>query len=334
MHFDRLKRREFITLLGGAAATWPRAVRAQQRALPVVGWLHRETLTPSRESFVAVMKRGMAEIGYDEGRNVAIIYRWAEGQTDRLPTLAMELVRSNVAVIIAAGNTPTVLAAKSATQTIPIAFLVGTDPVESGLVGSLNRPGGNATGVSLVDVELISKRIELLHQLIPAATSIALFVNPKNPITTRAETREARAAAQALGLRLLVLEASNSDDIGVAFTTLVQRQASALLVSSETFFFTVQDQIIDLAMRHKIPVGVSFPDWVRKGGLIGYGPNLSDAFRELGVFAGRLLKGERPADLPVQRSVKIDLLINLKTAKALGIEVPPTLLARAGEVIE
>ena len=216
-----MRRREFITLLGGAAAAWPLAARAQQSAMPVIGFLHRETLTPAREVFIAAMKRGLAEVGYAEGRNVAIEYRWAEGQTDRLPTLATDLVRRNVAVIVAAGNTPTVLAAKSATQTIPIAFLVGTDPVQSGLVESLNRPGGNATGVSVIDVEVIAKRIGLLHQLVPTASSIALFVNPKNTITTRAETREARVAAQALGLRLLVLEASSSDDIVVAFTALV-----------------------------------------------------------------------------------------------------------------
>jgi putative ABC transport system substrate-binding protein len=327
-------RRHFITLLGGAAAALPLVARAQQSVRPVVGFLHREYPTPAREVFIAAMKRGLAEVGYVEGRNVAIEYRWAEGQTDRLPTLATELVRRNVAVIVAAGNTPTVLAAKSATQTIPIAFLVGTDPVESGLVESLNRPGGNATGVSVIDVEVIAKRIELLNQLIPAATLIALFVNPKNPITTRAETREARTAAQALGLRLLVLEASSSDDIRVAFAALVQQHASAILLSSEIFFFTVQDQLIDLAMRNKIPISIPQPEGVRKGALIGYGANTNDAFRELGIFAGRLLKGERPADLPIQRSVKIDLLINLKTAKALGLTVPPTLLARADEVIE
>src|SRR5262245_8668386 len=328
-----MKRREFITLLGGAAAARPMAIRAQPAVMPVIGFLHRETLTPGREVFIAAMKRGLAEVGYVEGRNVAIEYRWAEGQTDRLSTLATDLVRRNVAVIVTT-NTQGVLAAKSATQTIPIAFLVGTDPVESGLVESLNRPGGNATGVSLIDVEVTAKRIELLHQLIPTATSIALFVNPKNPITTRAETREARLAAKALGLRLLVLEAASSDDITVAFTALVRQQASAVLVSSEALFFTVQDELIDLAMRHKVPISIPQPEGVRKGALFGYGANTKDAFRELGVFAGRLLKGERPADLPVQRSVKIDLLINLKTAKTLGLEVPPSLLARADEVIE
>jgi putative tryptophan/tyrosine transport system substrate-binding protein len=329
-----MKRREFIGLLGGAAAAWPVEARAQQEAMPVIGYLHRETLTPSREVLIAAMKRGVAEVGYFEGRNVAMEYRWAEGRTDRLPALATDLVRRNVAVIVAVGNTPTALAAKSATQTIPIAFLVGTDPVESGLVESLNRPGGNATGVSIIDVEVIAKRIELLQQLLPAATSIALFVNPKNPITTRAETREAQVAAQALGLRLLVSEASSANEIGVAFDTLVRQQASAILVSSEIFFFTVQDQLIDLAMRHKVPISIPQPEGVRKGALIGYGANTNDAHRTLGVFAGRLLKGERAADMPVQRSVKINLLINLKTARALGIDVPPTLLARADEVIE
>jgi len=260
------------------------------------------------------MKRGLAEVGYVDGRNVAIEYRWAEGRIDRLPNLAMDLVRRNVAVIIAVSNTPTALAAKSATQTIPIAFLVGTDPVESGLVESLNRPGGNATGVSIVDVELVAKRIELLQQLLPGATSIALFVNPKNPITTRAETREAHAAAQALGVRLSVLEASTSDDIVAAFAAIVREQVSALLVSSEIFFVTAHDQLVDLAMRHKIPISIPQPEGVRKGALIGYAANTNDAFRELGIFVGRLLKGEKPADLPVQRSVKIDLVINLKTA--------------------
>ena len=329
-----VRRREFITLLGGAAAAWPLAGRAQQPAVPVIGFLHRETPTPSREVFIAAMKRGLAEIGYVEGRNVAIEYRWAEGQTDRLPALAAELVRRKVAVIVAPANTPTALTAKLATQTIPIVFLVGTDPVEFGLVESLNRPGGNITGVSIIDIEVIAKRIQLLSQLIPTATSIAFLVNPKNPITTRAETREVRVATHALGLGLLVLDASNPDDIAVAVPTLVQQQVGALLVSNEAFFITVQDQLIDLATRHKIPISISQREAVRKGALIGYGPDPIDAWRELGVYAGRLLKGERPADLPVQRSVKLDLGINLKTAKALGIEVPPALLARADEVFE
>jgi putative ABC transport system substrate-binding protein len=329
-----IRRREFIFTLGGAAAAWPLAARAQQPAVPVIGFLHRETPTPSREVFIAAMKRGLAEIGYVEGRNVAIEYRWAEGQTDRLPALAAELVRRKVAVIVAPANTPTALAAKLATQTIPIVFLVGTDPVESGLVESLNRPGGNITGVSIIDIEVIAKRIQLLSQLIPTATSIALLVNPKNPITTQAETREVRVATHALGLRLLVLDASNPDDIAFTVPTLVQQQVGALLVSNEAFFITVQDQLIDLATRHKIPISISQREAVRKGALIGYGPDPIDAWREVGVYAGRLLKGERPADLPVQRSVKLDLVINLKTAKALGIEVPPALLARADEVFE
>ena len=328
-----MKRREFITLLGGAVA-WPLVAHAQQAAMPVIGYLSRETRTPGREVFIAAMKRGLAEIGYVEGRNVAIEYRWAEGQTDRLPALAADLVDRKVAVIVAAANTPTALAAKLATQTIPIVFLVGTDPVESGLVESLNRPGGNITGVSVIDIEVIAKRIQLLHQLIPTATSIALLVNPKNPITARAETREAQVATHALGLRLLVLDASNANDIAVAIATLVQQRASALLVSNETFFFTVQDQLIDLATRHKIPISIPQRGAVRKGALVGYGPDPIDAWRELGVYAGRLLKGERPADLPVQRSVKLELVINLKTAKMLGLDVPDRLLIAADEVIE
>jgi ABC-type uncharacterized transport system substrate-binding protein len=328
-----MRRREFITMLGGAVA-WPLAARAQQPAMPVIGFLHRETPIPSREVLIAAMNRGLAEIGYVEGRNLAIEYRWAEGQTDRLPALAADLVRRKVAVIVAPGNTPTALAAKLATQTIPIVFLVGTDPVESGLVESLNRPGGNITGVSVIDIEVIAKRIQLLRELIPTATSIALLVNPKNPITTQAETREAQVAAYALGLRLLVLNASNRDDIAVAFATLVHQRAGSLLVSNEVLFFTVQDQLIELATRHKIPISIPQRAAVSKGALIGYGPDPIDAWRELGIYAGRLLKGERPADLPVQRSVKLDLVINLKTARALGLTVPPTLLSTADEVIE
>jgi putative ABC transport system substrate-binding protein len=328
-----VRRREFITLIGSTAATWPLAARAQP-AMPVIGFLHRETRIPWREVLIAAMKRGLAETGYVEGRNVTIEFRWAEGRTDRLPALAADLVRRKVAVIVAAGNTPTALAAKSATQTIPITFLVGTDPVESGLVESLNRPGGNITGVSVIDVEVVAKRIQLLHELIPTATAIALLVNPKNPITAQAETREAHVATHALGLRLLVLDASNPDDIVVAIATFVRQQASALLVSSDILFFTVQDQLIDLATRHKIPLSIATREAVRKGAVISYGPDLNSAWRELGIYAGRLLKGERPTDLPVQRSVKLDLAINLKTAKALGLEVPATILARADEVIE
>ena len=283
------------------------------------------------------MKRGLTEVGYVEGRNVSIEYRWAEGQTDRLPTLATDLVRRNVAVIVAAANTPTALAAKSATPTIPIVFLVGTDPVKSGLVENLNRPGGNVTGVSIIDVEVIAKRIQLLHELIPTATSIAILVNPKNPITFRAETREARLAARSLGLNLLVLEASDPADVPIAVATFVQQQASALLVSNDIFFFTVQDQLLDLAARHRI--ALSIPPFevsaVRKGALLGYTPDVAWLLgaKSASMLAG-YLRAKNLADLPVQRSVKIDLLINLKTAKALGIAVPPTLLARADEVIE
>ena len=328
-----VRRRQAIALLGGAAAAWPLAARAQQAAMPVIGFLHRETPSPWWEALIGDMKRGLAEIGYVESRNVAIEYRWAEGQTDRLPALAADLVRRKVAVIVAPTNTPTALAAKLATQTIPIVFSVGTDPVESGLVESLNRPGGNVTGISIIDIEVVAKRVQLLHQLVPTATSIALLVNPKNTITTQAETREAQVAADALGLRLLVLNASNLDDIAIAFAELLQQQANALLVSHEVFFSTVHDQLIELATRHKIPIS-THRSAIAKGALVAYGPDPRDVWRQIGIYAGRLLKGERPADLPVQRSVKLDLIINLKTAKALGLEVPPTLLARADEVIE
>ena len=327
-------RREFVALLGGAAAAWPLAAQAQQAAIPVIGFLHSETPAPWWEGLIAIMKRSLAEMGYVEGRNFVIEYRWAEGQTDRLPALAADLVRRNVAVIVAPANTPTAFAAKLATRTIPIVFSVGTDPVESGLVESLNRPGGNLTGVSISDIEVLAKRIQLLHQLVPTATSIALLVNPKNPVTAQAETREAHVAANALGLRMLVLNASNLDDITVAFAKLLEQQAGALVVSDEVFFSgMVHDQLIELAMRHKIPMS-SHSSGVAKGALIAYGHDPRDIWRHIGIYAGRLLKGERPADLPVQRSVKLDLIINLKTAKALGIEVPPTLLARADEVID
>jgi ABC-type uncharacterized transport system substrate-binding protein len=329
-----MRRREFVSLLGGAAAAWPLAARAQQGAMPVIGFLHRESLTPTRENYIAAMRRGLAEHGYIEGSNLAIEYRWAEGKTDRLADLAADLVRRNVNVIVTPANTPAALAAKSATQTIPIVFFVGTDPVESGLVQSLNRPGENITGVSLIDVEVVAKRIQLLHELMPTATSFALLVNPKNPITSRAETREAQLAANALGLHLLVLEAGISGDIPDTIAAFVRQQASALLVSNDILFSTVQDQLIDLAMRHKIVLSIPEVLAVRKGALLAYAPDVMAAWREVGVYAGRILKGEKPSDLPVQRSVKVSLIINLKTAKALGLQVPPSLLARADEVIE
>ena len=329
-----MRRRKFIALLGGAAAAWPLVARAQQGAMPVIGFLHRESLTPTRENYIAAMRRGLAERGYIEGRNLAIEYRWAEGKTDRLADLAADLVRRNVNVIVTPANTPAALAAKSATQTIPIVFFVGTDPVESGLVQSLNRPGENITGVSLIDVEVVAKRIQLLHELIPTARSLAFLVNPKNPITARAETREAQLAANAFGLHLFVLEASISGDIPDAIAAFVQQQASALLVSNDIFFSNVQDQLIDLAMRHKIVLSIPEVLAVRKGALLAYAPDVMGAWHEVGVYTGRILKGEKPADLPVQRSVKVSLIINLRTAKALGLEVPPSLLSRADEVIE
>ena len=300
----------------------------------VIGFLHRETPSAWWDGLIAVMKRGLAETGYVEGRNVVIEYRWAEGQTDRLPALAADLVRRKVTVIVAPANTPTAFAAKLATQTIPIVFLVGTDPVESGLVESLNRPGGNLTGVSNIDVEVIAKRVQLLHQLAPTTTLIALLVNPKNPLTTQAETREAQVAAHALGLRVLVLNASNPDDIAVAFAKLLEQQASALVVSHDIFFSTVHDQLLELAMRHKIPTSTHRSGVAKMGALVAYGPNPRDAWRKLGIYAGRLLNGERAAELPVERSVKLDMIINLRTAKAIGIEVPERLLIAADELIE
>jgi putative tryptophan/tyrosine transport system substrate-binding protein len=333
MQLDRPKRRQFIRLLGGAAA-WPLAARAQQPQMPVIGFLKRDFSSPDRELYFPATRRGMAEMGLVEGRDFTIEYRSAEGHTDRLSTLAADLVSRRVAVIVAPGNTPSALAAKQATQTIPIVFLVGADPVESGLVESLNRPGGNATGVSLIDVEVIAKRIQLLHQLSPGASSIALLVNPNNRIVAEAETREAQAAAHALGLDLLVLQASKAEEIPVSIAALLRRQPSVLLVSMESFFFTVQDQLIDLATRNKIAMSISVREAVRKGALFSYGPDLIDAFRQVGIYAGRLLRGESPADLPVQRSIRFSLVINLKTAKAIGLTVPEQMLVAADEVIE
>jgi putative ABC transport system substrate-binding protein len=327
-----MRRREFIAGLGGAVA-WPVAARAQQSALPVIGFLHNASPETSRER-TAAFHRGLAETGYVEGQNVAIEYRWAQSQSNRLPALAADLVRRKVAVIATPGYTQSALVAKAATQTIPIVFLLGSDPVEIGLVASLNRPGGNLTGVSMLNTEFVGKLLEIMHELVPAATSIALLVNPTNPSYAAVETRDALLAARVLGLRSPVLNASHPSEIEAAFANLVQQRIDALLVGADNFFSSQQDQLVALAARYAIPTIYQFREFTVAGGLMSYGPSNTEAYRLAGVYTGRILKGEKPADLPVQQVTKIELAINLKTAKALGLTFPITLLGRADEVIE
>jgi len=326
-----LGRREFIALLGSTAA-WPLPVRAQQLR-PVIGFLI-PTSSDMQSNRLRALREGLKETGFVEGENLAIEYRWAEGQYDRLPGLAAELVSHPVAVIVTVGGTPTALAAKSATETIPIVFVLGSDPVQIGLVKSLARPSGNVTGVTVLDVELIAKGFELLHELIPGATRIGVLVNPKN-LLVGAQTRVAQVAARNLGVHLLMVNASSESEIETAFTTLVDQQASALLVTGDTLFHGTVDKLLSgLAARHAVPTACQYPQFTAAGGLMGYGASLADAFRIGGGYVGRILKGAKPADLPVQQVSKIELAINLKTARALGLSVPPSLLARADEVIE
>jgi putative tryptophan/tyrosine transport system substrate-binding protein len=327
-----MRRREFIAGLGGAAA-WPVAAWAQQPAIPVIGYLSdgsRET----RRDYLAPFLRGLAEIGYVEGRDVTIEYRWAEDRNDRLPDLAADLVRRQVAVIATPNGTAAALAAKGATESIPVVFLVGADPVQVGLVGSLNRPGGNLTGVVSLSGELGAKRLELLHEAVPAATLIAYLTNPTNPIYANAEALSVQAAAGPLGVGLLTLNASEPGEIETSYRSLIQRQAGALLISSDLFFSSALDQILALAARHRIPTMFTRREMVAAGGLMSYGLDLAEIVRQVGVYTGRILKGEKPADLPVHQSVKVVLVINLKAAKSLGLTIPLTVLAVADEVIE
>jgi putative ABC transport system substrate-binding protein len=325
-----MRRRELITLLGGAAA-WPLAARAQQPGLPVIGYLGSETADRFASRLLA-FHEGLSEMGYVEGRNVAIEYRWADEQEDRLPTLAAELVRRQVTVLAAPGSTSAALAAKAATPTIPVVFATVVNPVEFGLIASLNRPGGNLTGVTLLSVELGPKRLELLHEMVPTATVMALLVYSASPF---AETlsRDAQAAAQALGLRLHVLYASTESDFHTVFETLTQLRAGALVIGPDTFFNSRAEQLAGLALRNRVPTVSQF-QFAAAGGLMSYGGNLMDGHRLAGIYVGRILKGEKPADLPVQQATKVELIINLKTAKALGLTVPLALLGRADEVIE
>jgi putative ABC transport system substrate-binding protein len=328
-----MRRRDFITLLGGAAVGWPHAARAQQPAIPVVGFLNSSPPDPNAER-VRAFRQGLKDVGYVEGENVAIEYRWADNQNDRLPALAAELVRRRVAVIVATGGTLPALAAKAATTTIPIVFGVGGDPVRLGLVASLARPGGNATGMNFFLGELTAKRLELLRELVPAAARVAVLVNPANAARAESTTKDAAMAAHAMALQIKIFDASTSGELHAAFESLARERPDALFVGSDPFFTIRRVQLATLAARHGLPATFASRDKVEVGGLMSYGTNINDAFRQNGVYTGRILNGDKPAELPVVQSTKFELVINLSTAKALGLEVPPTLLARADEVIE
>jgi putative tryptophan/tyrosine transport system substrate-binding protein len=326
-----VRRREFITLMGASMAAWPRAARAQQPAMPVIGFLHGaspEAYAPMMTAF----REGLKEAGYVESHNVAIEYRWAEGHYDRLPALAADLVRRQVAEIVTVG-TPVALAAKAASSTIPIVIFVGIDPVQIGLVASLNRPGGNVTGLAGLTLEVEAKRLEVLHELLGTSAAVALLVNPNNPVT-EPETKGVQDAARSLGLQLHVLDASTEGEIDTAFGKLIELRAGALLVSVDAFLTNQRDQIVALAARHAVPAIYGVREFATAGGLMSYGLDSADAFRQVGIYAGKILKGAKPADLPVQQVARVEFVINLKTAKTLGLTFPITLLGRADEVIE
>jgi putative ABC transport system substrate-binding protein len=329
-----MQRREFIGLLGGTVAAWPLVARAQQPAMPVVGVLNSTSREdPNVADQSRAFHRGLAETGYIEGQNVVIEYRWAENQYDRLPALAAELVRRRVTVIAAAGGIASALAAKAVTTTIPIVFNTGGDPVKLGLVSSLNRPGGNLTGASSLGNALVGKQLQLLHELVPKADAIAFLANPNNPIA-EADTKEVHAAAGVLGQQIHVFNASSPSDVDTVFATLVRQQARGLLVARDPFLNGASDQLATLALRYAVPTILSVHEFATAGGLASYGPSFGEGFRQMGVYTGRILKGEKPADLPVMQATKFELVINLRTAKLLGLEVPQSLLALADEVIE
>jgi putative ABC transport system substrate-binding protein len=328
-----MRRREFVTLVGGAAVGWPRAGRAQQPAMPVVGFI-RDGSADGSARFVAAFRKGLNETGYVEGQNVTVEYHWLEGQYDRLSTLLADLVRRRVAVIAAPGTAQAALAAKAATATIPIVFGVGDDPVKLGLVASLARPGGNATGINSFVQEVVAKRLRLLHELVPKAVRVAVLVNPGNASTAESVLREVQQAAPTIGLQVQILNASTIAGIDAAFATLARERSDALFVAGDAFFFDRRVQFATLTARDRIPATYAVRELVAAGGLMSYGPDLAEMFRQVGVYTAKILKGAKPADLPVLQSTKFEFVINLQTARALGIEVPSGVLSIADEAIE
>jgi len=326
-----MRRRDFIALVGGSVSGWPIAARAQQPAMPVIGFLNSASAGPFKQ-FVDAFRRGLNESGFVEGQNVMIDYRWAEGQYGRLPELAADMVRRNVAVIVATGGAAAGLAAKAATATTPIVFVV-SDPVKLGLVASLSRPGGNATGVGLFTVTVEPKKLELLHQLVPQAVVIGILANPRNPGVESVSTG-LQTAARTLGLQTYVVNAAAEGELAAAFATFVEQRVGALVVASDPFFNDRRAELVALAARHAIPAIYEWREFAAAGGLMSYGTVISDAYRQVGVYAGLILKGEKPANLPVMQPTKFEFVINLKTAKALGLQIPDRLLALADEVIE
>jgi putative tryptophan/tyrosine transport system substrate-binding protein len=327
-----VRRREVIALLGGVAVGWPLAARAQRPAIPLIGFLSSRSLNDSRH-LVDAFRIGLQATGYIEGQNITVEYRWAEGQYDRLPALAAELVRSRVAVLVTTGGEPSVMAAKAATSSIPIVFTTGGDPVKMGLVASLSRPGGNATGISLLTTAPEAKRLGILHELAPRAGVVGVLIDP-NYQQAEDQAREVGEAAKALDLQIEIAHAGKEQELESAFAILAQRNAAALLVTADPFFDTRRDRIIALAAQFRLPAIYQFRDYAVAGGLVSYGVSLADGYRQVGIYAGRVLKGDKPRDLPIYQAIKFEFVINLKTARALGLQVPPMLSALADEVIE